>query len=96
MPMYIILGKWTDEGRKTVTDSLDRVGRVRDVFKKFNADMKAFHYTFGRYDFVAMAEAPSDAAIAKVVLSVERWGASRLETLKAFSEAEAADIMKGL
>ncbi len=96
MPTYIILGNWTDEGRKTVTDSLDRVGRVRDVFEKFGAEMKAFHYTFGRYDFLAFAEAPSDAAIAKVVLSVERWGASRLETLKAFSEAEAADIMKGL
>ncbi len=96
MPTYYILGKWTDEGRKTVTDSLDRVGRVRDVFKKFDAEMKAFHYVFGRYDFVAVAEAPSDAAIAKVVLSVERWGASRLETLKAFSEAEATDIMRGL
>ncbi len=96
MPTYIILGNWTDEGRKTVTDSLDRVGRVRDVFKKFGAEMKGFHYAFGRYDFVAYAEAPSDAAIAKIVLTVERWGASRLETLKAFSEAEATDIMKGL
>ncbi len=96
MPTYIILGKWTDEGRKTVTDSLDRVARVRDVFKKFDAEMRVFHYVFGRYDFVTIAEAPSDAAVAKVVLSVERWGASQLETLKAFSEAEAADIIKGL
>jgi uncharacterized protein with GYD domain len=96
MASYIALIKWTDEGRKTVTDSLNRVERVRDVWKKFGAEMKAFYYVFGRYDMVAIVEAPSDAAVAKAVLSVERWGASRIETLKAFTEAEAAEIIKGL
>ncbi len=96
MPTYIILGKWTDEGRKTVTDAPSRTERARDEWKKLGADLKGFYYTFGRYDFVAIAEASSDAAVAKAVLTAERWGAARLETLKAFSEAEGAEIIKGL
>ncbi len=96
MPTYVVLLKWTDEGRKTVTDASNRVERARDVFKKFGAEQKAFYFTFGRYDMVAIVEAPDDAAMAKSILTAERWGAAQMETLRAFSEAEGADIIKAL
>ncbi len=96
MPTYIIHMKWTDEGRKTVTDSLNRVGRAREIWDKVGAELKSFYYTLGRYDAVAVVEAPNDEAVAKGVLSAERWGAARFETSRAFSEAEAANIIKGL
>ncbi len=96
MPTYIVLLKWTDEGRKTVTDASKRVERARDAFKKFGAEQKAFYFTFGRYDMIAIVEAPSDEAMAKSILTAERWGAARMETLRAFSEAEGAEIIKGL
>ena len=96
MPTYVILLKWTDEGRKMVTDSTNRVERARDVWKKFGAEMKAFYYVFGRYDMISIVEAPNDAAVAKAVLTAERWGMSRIETLKAFTETEGAEIIKGL
>ncbi len=95
MPTYIIHIKWTDEGRKTVTDTLNRTGRARDVWKKLGAELKGFYYTFGRYDAVAIVEAPSDEVVAKAVLTAERWGAARFETSRAFSETEAAEIIKG-
>ncbi len=96
MPMYVVLLKWTDEGRKTVTDASNRVQKARDVFKKFGAEQKAFYFTFGRYDMIAIVEAPDDAAMAKSILTAERWGAARMETLRAFSEVEAAEIIKAL
>jgi uncharacterized protein with GYD domain len=96
MPTYVILIKWTDEGRKTVTDTLNRTKRARDVWKKLGAEMRAFYYVFGRFDAISIVEAPSDEAVAKAVLTAERWGMARMETLKAFSEAEGAEIIKGL
>ncbi len=96
MHTYVMLLKWTDEGRKTVTDSLNRVERARDVYKKFGAELKAFYYVFGRYDMISIVEAPSDEAMAKSVLSAESWGVSRIETLKTFTEAEMSEIIKGL
>ena len=96
MPAYVILIKWTNEGRKTVTDTLNRTKRARDVWKKLGAEMRAFYYVFGRFDAISIVEAPNDAAVAKAVLTAEKWGVSRFETLKAFTEAEAAEIFKGL
>jgi uncharacterized protein with GYD domain len=96
VPTYVALLKWTDEGRKAITNSLNRVERARNVYKQFGAEMKAFYYVFGRYDMVSIVEAPSDEAMAKAVLTAERWGVSRFETLKAFTEAEAAEIFNGV
>jgi len=96
VPTYIVLLNWTDEGRKAVTDSINRVERARDLYKKFGAELKAFYYVFGRYDMISIVEAPSDEAMAKSVLSAESWGVSRMETLRAFTVAEGAEIIKGL
>ncbi len=46
--------------------------------------MKAFCFTFGRYDMITIVEAPSDEAMGKAVLIIARRGAVRIETLKAF------------
>jgi uncharacterized protein with GYD domain len=48
MPAYVVLIKWTDEGRKTVTDTLNRTKRARDVWKKLGAGSC---YCCYRYDF---------------------------------------------
>ncbi len=96
MPTYVILLMWTDEGAKTAKDAPDRIARIREMWTKFNAKLKDFYFTFGRYDMIAIVEAPNDEAIAKAVVTGSGWGAARYETMRAFSEAEGADIMKGL
>jgi uncharacterized protein with GYD domain len=50
----------------------------------------------GQYDFVFMAEAPDDAALAKAVLSIASKGAVQTETLRAFTESEYRSIVSGL
>jgi uncharacterized protein with GYD domain len=48
----------------------------------------------GRYDIVAIVEAPNDEAIASVLYTTGTLGNIRTETLKAFSIDEAANIIK--
>jgi uncharacterized protein with GYD domain len=55
-----------------------------------------FYYTIGRYDMVAMVEAPNDEAIASVLFSTGSLGNVRTETLKAFSMDEVANIIEKL
>jgi len=52
-----------------------------------------FYLTLGRYDMVAIIEAPSDEVAASVILGVGSKGNIRTETLKAFPEAEYRDII---
>ncbi len=95
MPTYVILLKWTDEGAKTAKDAPDRIARIREMWTKFGAKLKDFYFTFGRYDMIAIVEAPNDEAMAKAVVTGSGWGAARYETMRAFSEAEGADIIRG-
>ncbi len=96
MSTYILLLKWTEEGIKTVKDASQRVDRFRNLFKSLGAEIKMFYFVFGRYDMIAIVEAPSDEVIAKAALSVGKFGAARGETVKAFTEAEGYEIIKGL
>lgn len=96
MPSYVGLLKWTQEGINTVKDAPKRVELARNTFKSFGAEMKELYFVFGKYDLVAVVEAPSDEAMAKAVLAIGSRGMVRIQTLKAFSEAEGLAIIKGL
>lgn len=96
MPTYVMLIKWTEEGIRTVQDAPKRVERARNLFKSVGGTLKDFYFVFGRYDMIGIAEAPSDDAVAKVVLKNGTFGMARIETLKAFSEAEGYEIIKEL
>ena len=96
MPTYVLLIKWTDEGIKTVKDAPNRVERAHNMWKSAGGALKDFYFTFGRYDMIAIAEAPSDEAMGKALLMLGGFGTVSVETLKAFPEAEGLEIIKGL
>jgi uncharacterized protein with GYD domain len=50
----------------------------------------------GRYDFVAIIEAPDDEAAARFALITGSQGSVATETLRAFSEAEFERLLKTL
>jgi uncharacterized protein with GYD domain len=50
----------------------------------------------GRYDIVAISEAPDDAAAAKVALAIGAAGNVTTETLRAFTEDEYREIVAAL
>ena len=94
MPVYIILGKYTEEGIEKIKDSPKRLEAARKVARSVGGEIKDFYYTMGQYDFVAVCEAPDDEAMTKALLIVGGTGAVRTETLPAIPEAKGAEIFK--
>jgi uncharacterized protein with GYD domain len=96
MASYIVLMNWTDQGIKNVKDTVKRAKSFEGAIEKAGGKSLGLYYTIGRYDFVAIVEAPNDEAIASVLYSTGSLGNVHTETLKAFSTDEAANIIEKL
>lgn len=96
MPLYVVLGKFTQEGITKIKDSPKRLEAAREVAKAVGGEIKAFYYTMGQYDFVAMCEGPSNEAMMRSLLIVGSAGAIRTETLVAIPAEKAVEIFKAL
>src|SRR6188472_1242005 len=96
MPNYIVLVNWTDQGIKNAKDTIKRAKSFEGAIEKVGGKSLGLYYTMGKHDIVAIVEAPNDEAIASVLYSTGSLGNIRTETLKAFSMAEAANIIEKL
>ena len=93
MATYVVLGSFTEQGIKNVTDTTKRSEAVRTMAKKAGVTMKEEYWTLGAYDLVAIFEAPDEAAMTALGLSIGRLGNVRTQTLRAFSETEIKGIL---
>lgn len=96
MPTYITLIKLTHQGITSIKEGPARLDAGKERFKVFGSELKAFFLTMGRYDIVAISEAPDDAAAAKVALAIASAGNVSTETLRAFTEDEYREIVSAL
>ena len=88
MATYIILGNFTDQGIRNIKDSPKREDAFRKLCEKMGAKVKDAYRTMGRYDVVAIVDAPNDAAINAILYSLGALGNVRTETLRAFTREE--------
>ncbi len=95
MPNYITLGNWTEQGIKNVKESPKRADAVTALANKLGAKMQIF-YTMGRYDIVAVTEAPNDDIAMQLLLEIGKLGNVKTQTLKAWTTAEATKVIAKL
>ena len=93
MKTYIALINWTQKGIQEFKDSPSRVDKAKEAIAAAGGEMKSFYLTMGRYDMIAVFEAPDDAAYAKVMLVLGSKGGVRTESLRAFPEDEYRKII---
>lgn len=96
MATYVVLFRLTSQGISNIKDAPKRVDAARQAFKGLGVELKGFYLTMGRYDYVAIIEAPDDTAMAKASLAVGSKGNVTSETLRAFSEADLKGIVSAL
>ncbi|HKA30627.1 MAG TPA: GYD domain-containing protein [Candidatus Binatia bacterium] len=96
MPTYVILIQFTQKGIEAIREGPARLDVARRVFQERGARLKDFYLVTGRYDAVAVAEAPDDATVAKLALTIASRGNTRTETLRAFTEEEYRSIVADL
>ena len=94
MATYIVLGQFTDQGIRNAKDSPKRADALREMAKKAGATVKDVYWTLGQYDVVTTIDAPDDATLTALLLSVGALGNVRTQALRAFSADEMGRILK--
>lgn len=93
MATYIILGNFTEQGIRNVKDTGKRAEALKGMAQKVGASVKAVYWTIGQYDTVAIVDAPDDAALTALLLSVGGLGNVRTQSLRAFTADEMTAIL---
>jgi uncharacterized protein with GYD domain len=96
MPTYVILMNLTEQGVKNIKDAPARVEEAAKALEAAGGKLLAFYTVMGPYDYVAIAEGPSDEVALAQLLALGMAGNVRTTTLKAFTTEEFAEILKML
>ncbi len=94
MPTYVVLGKFTQDGIKSIHDSPKRLEAARRLLSDNGGKLKDVYYTMGRYDIIAICEAPDEKVMTRVLLAIGSQGMVSTETLSALSAKEVAAIVQ--
>ncbi len=96
MPTYVSLVRFTDQGIRNIKEAAERIAAVEKLLDQVGARMSQLYLTMGRYDYVAVMEAPDDETATKAALALGSLGNVRTETLRAYGRPEIAKIISGL
>ncbi len=88
MPTYVVLYRFTGQGLKSIKGTVKRAREVRAENEKRGFKVLGMYWTQGRYDLVAVMDAPSEEAMTAGLFNVAAAGNVHSETLRAFTEAE--------
>jgi len=83
MPTYIMLSTLTPEGVQTVKNNPQRIREVNKELEQLGATVRAQWATLGEFDFINVVEAPDEATIARVSVSLGARGSTKIQTLPA-------------
>jgi len=94
MPTYVTLYKMTEQAIKDIKGSPARVEAAIKMAEKAGGRTIGVWYTMGEYDLVAVSEWPDDKAATAFLLAQAALGYVRTTSLKAYTPAELAEIVK--
>src|SRR5512134_2203125 len=93
MARFVLLGTFTDQGISKVQDTVKRAQNAKALAKKAGAKMVEVHWLLGRFDLMAIVEAPDDETMTAVALSLGKLGNVKTQTLRAFTAEEMDKII---
>ena len=93
MPSYVVLYRFTEQGRKTVKDTVKRAAEVRKQNEARGFKVLGHYWTQGRYDLVAVVDAPSEEAMVAGLFGIAETGNVSSETLRAYTAEEMQRIL---
>ena len=92
LPIFVVLGNWTEKGIKNVKDAPNRAKVAKDMVEKAGGKMQTF-YTLGKCDFVSIIELPKEDDVMAILLCLGSMGNVRTITMKAWSESQVAKML---
>jgi uncharacterized protein with GYD domain len=94
MSTYVVLYKFTDAGAKNVKGTVQRARESRAENEQRGFTVHGLYWTQGQYDMVAVVEAPDEQTMLAGLFNIAGAGNVRSETLRAFTEAEMAQVIQ--
>ena len=96
MPFYLYQLAYSPEAIKAmVANPSDRKAAASKLIEAIGGTLHEFFFAFGKYDVVALIEAPDDAAMAAGALAVASTGtAAAAATTKLMTVEEATGAMR--
>ena len=94
MTIYITQGRYTRDAVKgMIVKPEDRADAVARLLSKAGGRLIGHYLTFGEYDFLVIAEAPSETQMAAVLLAAaSSGGVTDLSTTVAMTSVEAKGV----
>jgi uncharacterized protein with GYD domain len=96
MATYIILMNLTEQGIRDIKNAPARVEATEEALEAVGGKLLGFYLTMGQYDYIAVAEGPSDEVAMMQLLGLGLAGNVRTTTLKAFTLKEFEGLLKKL
>ncbi len=96
MPTYVILGKYTLQGIRTIKGTTRRAEAFRNLAKRMKVKVKEIYWTMGQYDIVTIIDAPNDATATRLLLAAGSKGNVQTETMRAYNANEIGKVLKGM
>lgn len=94
MAMFIVLGKFTDQGSREIRSFREGVEANMARGDRLGITIRGWYLTQGRYDFVVVADAPDAETMLTQAAGVAGTGMARTETLRAWTLEEADEILQ--
>jgi uncharacterized protein with GYD domain len=86
----------TEQGVKSIKEAPARVDAAAKALEAAGGKLIGFYLVMGQYDYVVIAEAPSDEVAFMQLAGLGAAGHVRTTTLKAFTREEFEGILKKL
>jgi uncharacterized protein with GYD domain len=93
---YISLIQWTEQGIKSVKDTVKRAESASHAAEKMGGRITNILWTQGSYDLVVTSEFPDETSAQVFLLSLAKDGNIRTETLRAFTANDMTRIIEKL
>ncbi len=94
MARYVVLYRFTEEGAKSIRDTVTRARQTREENERRGFKIEALLWTQGPYDLVALVDAPSEEAMMGGMVNVVSAGNVTSTTMRAFNDQEMEEALK--
>ena len=92
MPTFVILGNLTSDAIEKLSEEGKRQQNAFELAKKYKCEVKGLYYTMGKYDWVAIVDAPDNETAMKALFELAAGGAARTRTMLAFPAEDVAKM----
>lgn len=88
MPTYVVLYRFSEQGRRHMKETVHRAAEIRELNETAGFTVLAHYWTQGQYDLVTIVDSPSEEAMVAGLFSIAESGNVISETLRAYTDEE--------